>query len=759
MIERRYDVTGMTCAACASAVEREVLAVAGVVTADVNLATEQVRVGYEFLDTIDEASLFERLEAAGYRLSSPQSADSRASAKAAYLSLLWRRFMGSSLLTLPLLYLSMGTMLPHISLPLPEVLSPNHHPLAFAVVQCLLTLPVVYLGRSFYRKGYQAFIKGHPTMDTLIAVGTGAALLQGLGMLLVLATHSQQAMLGHHPDLYFESVAVILTLITLGKYLEERSKGQTSAAIQALIGLRPQTATLWQDGETQPILVADIQVGDCLLVKPGQTVPIDGVVVEGESYLDEAMLTGESLPVRKAVGDTVIGASLNTTGSFIFRATRVGQDTTLSQMIRLVEEAQASKAPIARFADQISAVFVPVVLVMAVLSGVFWYLVAGQSFSFALSISIAVLIIACPCALGLATPTAVMVGTGRGAEQGVLFRSGEALEKLQSVQTLIFDKTGTLTEGKPRVRLITSFSEMTERGLLQLAGSLERQSEHPLGQAIVKAMEEEELAWLDVTQFESFAGLGVKGLVDGQELILGNAKCLQDQGVSTTVADHLAERLGEDGQTPIYLAYAGQLQGLIAVADEIKATSIESVARCRDLGFELVMLTGDNARTANAMAQVLGISQVISDVLPQDKAEQVRQCQAQGKRVAMIGDGINDAPALAQADVGIAIGSGTDVALASADVVLMRSDLTDLIKAMALSRATVTTIKQNLFWAFAYNLIGIPVAMGVLYGFGGPLLNPMLAGAAMSFSSVSVLLNTLRLKRVSLKGKGGCRYD
>lgn len=745
-MEKVYDVKGMTCASCANVVERECRASSGVLEAVVNLATEQVKIRFD-ADGFDEQLLFENLSAAGYPLSLPEAKD-KEKEEAEILQGLWRRFVWSAFLTLPLLYIAMGQMLPFFSLPLPDFLSPSQQPFNFALVQLILTLPLVYLGRSFYQVGFRQLVKGHPSMDSLIALGTGAALLHGFTMTIMLWNH--QPLSSHHPDLYFESVAVILSLISLGKYMEALAKGRTSEAIKHLVGLQAQTARLWENGKTKQIKVEQIRVGQHLLVKPGEKIPVDGFVLEGQSSVDESMLTGESLPVFKTIGDRVTGASLNGTGSFIFEATRIGRDTTLSQIIRLVEEAQTNKPPVARLADRLSAVFVPLVMLLSLLSVLFWYFVMGESLSFALSIGIAILIIACPCALGLATPTAVMVGTGKGAENGLLFKSGQALEIAQSLDTLVLDKTGTLTEGKPQVTSVMSLSDMPEFTILQFAASLEKQSEHPLAQAIVAEAEDKGIDLLAVSHFEALSGLGVRADWQGQTLILGNARCLQEAGVDIAGAKVQAEALAEAGHTPIYLSYGHTLKGLIAVADKIKPSSFEAVSDFQKMGLELLMLTGDNSRTANNIANALGIKRVISDVLPQDKAAQLAKLQAEGKRVAMVGDGINDAPALAQADLGMAIASGTDVALASADIVLVRNDLTDVTRAIRLSQKTMTTIKQNLFWAFAYNLIGLPIAMGVLHLFGGPLLNPMLAGAAMSFSSLSVLLNALRLKKMAL---------
>ena len=580
-------------------------------------------------------------------------------------------------------------------------------------------------------------------MDSLVALGTSAAVAYSL-------YSSIQVWLGNHHaamSLYYESAGVILTLVTLGKYFEARSKGQTSAAIQALIKLAPQEAQVLRDGQEVTLPLDQVQVGDLVRVRPGQKIPVDGRVVEGQSWVDESMLTGESLPVAKKVGDQVVGASLNQQGSLIVETDKIGQDTTLAQIIHLVQAAQGSKAPIAQLADRVSAVFVPVVMTLALVAGLAWYLIGGQSWAFALTISIAVLVIACPCALGLATPTAIMVGTGKGAEQGILIKSGTALEMAHQVDAVVLDKTGTLTQGQPQVTDVLPLTGWTPDQLLALAAAAEVNSEHPLGQAIVAGARERELALPEVTDFQSLTGSGIQVRLDQATYYLGNRRLMQEQGLDLGQAEEQAAALAAGGKTPIYVANEHELLGLIAVADPLKETSPEAVRRLKSMGLQVIMLTGDNAKTAQALAAEAGIDQVISDVLPADKAQVVADLQAKGLKVAMVGDGINDAPALAQADVGLAIGRGTDVAIESADMVLMGSDLTSVATAIKLSQATIRNIKENLFWAFAYNVLGIPVAMGVLHLFGGPLLNPMLAGAAMSFSSVSVIVNALRLRR------------
>lgn len=742
-----FDIEGMTCATCALTVEKVVGKLAGVESATVNLATEKLMVQYNPHQTY-ASDIIESVTKAGYTaipepIATSAPVEDRQEKK---IQALWTRFLWSAVFTLPLLYIAMGPMLPWGGLPLPEILNPAHQSVTYALVQIVLTLPVVYLGRAFYSKGFTNLFRGHPNMDSLIAIGTSAALLQGIVMTVLLAMGKVTVHHGGHPELYFESATVILTLITLGKYLEAVSKGRTSEAIKHLMGLAPKTARVLRNQEEVEIPLEQVVVGDRIVVRPGEKIATDGEVVEGRSTVDESMLTGESLPVSKEVGSSVVGASINKNGSFVFRATKVGNDTTLSQIIQLVEEAQGSKAPIAKLADRVSAVFVPLVMGLALLSGLAWFFLGGESWQFSLSIIIAVLVIACPCALGLATPTAIMVGTGKGAEYGVLIKSGDALEETQKIQTIVFDKTGTITEGKPVVTDLSVTGLVTEEELLRIAAGAESGSEHPLGEAIVESAKTRGLVLPTVTQFTAVSGFGISVEIEGEAVYLGNASWMQQQGIAVATLEQEAESLAAQGKTPMYVGRTGQLLGLIAVADTIKDTSRDAILKLQKMGIETVMLTGDNPLTAQAIAEQVGIKRVLSEVLPEDKANEVKRLQKAGRKVAMVGDGINDAPALAQADIGIAIGNGTDVAIESADIVLMRNRLTDVATAIQLSRATIRNIKQNLFWAFAYNVIGIPVAMGLLHVLGGPLLNPMLAGAAMSLSSVSVLLNALRLK-------------
>ena len=749
MINKTFKIEGMTCAACARAVERATGKLDGVSGANVNLASEKLTITYE-PSKLRSTDIMKAVEKAGYRaVEESINKDEDKDSKAKEQRLLWRRFVISLIVTVPLLYISMGHM---AGLTLPKFIDPMMNPLAYAIVQLILTLPVVTAGYRYYIVGFKTLFKGSPNMDSLIAIGTGAAVLYGIfAIVQILKGDSGYAM-----KLYFESAAVILTLITLGKYFETVSKGKTSEAIKKLMGLAPKTAIIIRDGNEVEIPIDEVEVGDLIAVKPGERIPVDGVVESGITSVDESMLTGESIPVEKHIGDTVIGASINKNGSIRYKATRVGKDTTLAQIIKLVEDAQGSKAPIAKLADIISGYFVPVVIILAVISGLAWYLIGGESVTFALTIFISVLVIACPCALGLATPTAIMVGTGKGAENGVLIKSGEALETAHKIDTVVLDKTGTVTEGKPRVTDIITAGDITEEMLIALSASAEKDSEHPLGEAIVEHARMMGLQTKTVSDFKAIPGHGIEVTIDGRPVLLGNRKLMSERNISTEKfsvkkfseegLEEASDRLANEGKTPMYAAIDGSMAGIIAVADTVKDTSRRAIEALHNMGIKVVMITGDNDRTAQAIARQVGIDRVLSEVLPEDKANEVKRLQSEGSKVAMVGDGINDAPALAQADIGIAIGSGTDVAMESADIVLMRSDLMDVTAAIQLSRSTIRNIKQNLFWAFAYNTIGIPIAMGVLHIFGGPLLSPMFAGAAMSLSSVSVVTNALRLR-------------
>ena len=748
---QKYNVTGMTCSACSSHVEKAVRAVPGVESVSVNLLTNSMQVE----GTAPEAAVIRAVEDAGYgasvqgKAAKPSSQrDERRRQRDETLRGMKRRLIVSFAFLIPLMYVSMGSM---FGAPLPPFLTGHENAVTFGMVQLLLSLPVVYVNRSYYEKGFKTLAKRSPNMDSLIAIGSTAALVygvwaiirmgQGLGM-------SDMALVEqYHMDLYFESATMILALVTLGKYLETRSKGRTGEAIEKLMDLAPKTAEVERGGAAVTVPVEEVQVGDIVCVRPGSSVPVDGVIVEGSSGLDESALTGESIPVEKTVGDTVIAASVNKAGFFKFRATKVGEDTTLAQIIHLVEDASSTKAPIAKMADKIAGVFVPAVIAIALAASVIW-LIAGQTPEFALSVGIAVLVISCPCALGLATPVAIMVGTGKGAENGVLIKSGDALETAHNVTAVVLDKTGTITEGKPAVTDIIALPPMREHDLLRLAASIENGSEHPLAAAIVAEAERRGTGVRPSTEFKALFGLGVTAKVSGRAYLAGNEKLMAQNGVGVpqSMAARAAELAGE-GKTPLLFADSKKLLGLIAVADTVKPTSAAAIRTLERMGVEVTMLTGDNARTAEAIRRQLGMKRVIAEVLPSQKEAEIARLQKEGKVVAMVGDGINDAPALARADVGIAIGAGTDVAIESADIVLMKSDLRDVVTAIELSKAVIANIKLSLFWAFFYNSVGIPLAAGLLYPLWGIKLSPMFGAAAMSLSSVCVVSNALRLRR------------
>lgn len=738
--EITIPIGGMTCSACAVAIEKATGKLPGVEIASVNFATEKLKIKYDS-SKLRISEIKQAIVKAGYQpleIDNTQQVDGDKLRKEKEIKVLWRKFIVSLIFSVPLLYIAMGGML---GWPLPSFLDPMHYPFQYALVELVLTIPIVIAGYRFYTVGFKAIWRRQPNMDSLIAMGTTAAVLYS-----VYSTYRISLGDFHFvEDLYFETAGVIITLILLGKALEAVSKGRTSEAIKKLMGLAPKTAIVLQGDQEIEIPIEEVEVGDIIIVKHGSKIPVDGEIVEGHTSVDESMLTGESMPVEKFKGDKVIGASINKNGSIRFRATRVGSDTALAQIIKLVEDAQGSKAPIAHLADVVSGYFVPVVFVIATLSALLWYL-SGESEVFSLTIFIAVLVIACPCALGLATPTAIMVGTGKGAENGVLIKGGEALEVAHKIKTIVFDKTGTITEGKPQVTDIIVSDSLDSNELLRLAASAEKGSEHPLGDAIVKGAEKLSLSLYKVEQFQAIPGHGIQVTINGQMLYLGNKKLMNEKGIDLSGYSEHADRLAEEGKTPMYVSIDSKLKGLIAVADVVKPSSLAAIKTLHKMGIEVAMITGDNRKTAEAIAKQVGIDRVLAEVLPQDKANEVKKLQSEGKKVAMVGDGINDAPALAQADIGIAIGSGTDVAMESADIVLMRSDLMDVPTALQLSKSTIRNIKQNLFWAFAYNVAGIPVAAGLLYAFGGPKLNPIIAAAAMSLSSVSVLTNALRLK-------------
>lgn len=734
---KTFKVYGMTCSACASRVERVTRKLEGVKDASVNFATKKLTVTVE-KNKISYEKLKTTIDKAGYRLVDETNLKTETK-EVSESRRLFNRFIISLVFTVPLLIISMGHM---IGMPLLSIINPKINPLNFALVQFVLTLIVMITGYKFYKIGIKNLFKLAPNMDSLISVSTLAAFIYGIFAI-------YKIIIGDNPHdyamhLYFESIATILTLITLGKYLEAVSKGKTSEAIKKLMGLAPKVATVIRDNKEMQVSIEDVEISDIVIVKPGEKIPVDGEVIEGITSVDESMLTGESIPVEKVTGSTVIGASINKNGFIKYKATKVGQDTALAQIIKLVEDAQGSKAPIAKIADVISAYFVPVVISLAIISSVSW-LIAGESFIFSLTIFISVLVIACPCALGLATPTAIMVGTGKGAENGILIKGGEALETTHKIDTIVFDKTGTITEGKPKVTDIITNS-ISEEELLILAASSEKGSEHPLGEAILNEGRNKNLKLKKIDKFNAIAGQGIDVVIENKNILLGNRKLMIDQNIDITIFNDKVEDLSNQGKTPMYIAINKEIKGIIGVADVVKVSSKKAIETLHKMGIKTVMITGDNENTAKAIAKEVGIDNVLAEVLPEDKAKSIKKLQDENKKVAMVGDGINDAPALAKADIGIAIGSGSDVAIESADIVLIRSDLMDVSKAIKLSKATIRNIKQNLFWAFAYNVLGIPVAMGVLHIFGGPLLNPMIAAAAMSLSSISVLLNALRLK-------------
>ncbi|MDR1943311.1 MAG: heavy metal translocating P-type ATPase [Synergistaceae bacterium] len=744
--EANIPIAGMTCAACAKRIERTLGKKDGVLSVSVNFATERAKVVYD-PGRIKLAQIRDAISGAGYQpleIEKKGAVDEDRLRKEREIRTLRIKFIVSAVFGIPLLHLAMGAMIWWWPVPIPRILYPMQYPLNYAIVQIALVIPIIAAGYRFYTVGFKALIQRSPNMDSLIAIGTSAAVIYSLYSTYQILVGNFGAVEG----LYFESAGVIITLILLGKYLESVSKGKTSEAIKKLMGLAPKTAIIIQDGKELEIPIDEVEIGHVILVKPGGKIPVDGVIVDGHSAIDESMLTGESIPLDKKVGDKVFAATINKNGVIRFEATKIGSDTALAQIIKLVEDAQGSKAPIAKMADIVSGYFVPVVCVLAVVAAVAWY-VALRDARFALTIFISILIIACPCALGLATPTAIMVGSGKGAEYGILFKGGEVLETTHKVNAIVFDKTGTLTEGKPEVTdvVVAVDSNLTQNRLLQITASVEKGSEHPLGEAIVAGAEREKLEFLGVDNFQALTGLGVEATVEGGSFFIGNRKLMTERGVSLGELESESDRLAEEGKTPMYVALGDKLMGIIAVADVLKQSSAEAVKVLRGMGISVAMITGDNKKTANAIARQVGIDRVLAEVMPQDKSNEVRKLQEEGLRVAMVGDGINDAPALVQADIGISIGSGTDVAIESADLVLMRSDLMDVPTAIALSRSTIRNIKQNLFWAFAYNTAGIPVAAGILYLFGGPLLNPILAAAAMSLSSVSVLTNALRLRR------------
>jgi len=779
MLTETLTVGGMHCAACSARIEKALRKLEGIESAVVNLVTEKATVVYDprslRLSAIKEAIIntgFEVIE------TSKNKPDEDKLRKEKEIKTLWIKFIVAAALGLPLLYIAMAPMIPWVTLPFPKALAPMHYPLTYALTQLTLVIPIIIAGNRFYTVGFMNLLRRSPNMDSLIAIGTTAAVVYSVYNLFQIAGGNHHAV----ESLYFETAGVIIALILLGKSLEAVSKGRTSEAIKKLMGLAPKTAIVIVNGEEKEINIDEVIPGDIIVVKPGAKIPVDGVVTDGHSAVDESMLTGESMPVDKKAGDPVYGATINSNGRLCFKAEKVGSETALAQIIKLVEDAQSSKAPIAQMADIVSGYFVPVVCAIALVAGIAWFaaasfgvvnLPAGKSVTeFALTIFISVLVIACPCALGLATPTAIMVATGKGAENGILIKGGEALETAHKIQTIVFDKTGTITEGKPEVTDVivgngewgVGSEKTASDTLLQLTAAAEKNSEHPLASAIVHEAEKRGLVLPSVTDFKAIPGRGIEAKINGWvnsetnvsllpaphsplPILIGNRKLMDERSLPLAELEAASDRLAGEGKTPMYIALDGKAAGIVAVADVLKPSSKAAIERLHKMGIEVAMITGDNKKTANAIAKQVGIDRVLAEVLPQDKSAEVKTLQNENHKVAMVGDGINDAPALAQADIGIAIGSGTDVAMESADIVLMRSDLSDVSTAVNLSKRTIRNIKQNLFWAFGYNVLGIPIAAGVLYLFGGPLLNPIFAAAAMSLSSVSVLTNALRLKR------------
>lgn len=742
MKTENYTVTGMSCAACANAVEKA-LNKNNDINASVNIATEKLNIEYDE-KKYNFNKIREIVESAGYGLVEDMTEDKKMELYQEKIKSLKKRLILAIIFVVPLLYISMGHML---GATLPEFMNPKVNPLNFALAQFILTLPIIYAGRDFFSHGFKNLARKSPTMDSLIAIGATAAALYGIYATFRIVTIDPEA----HMDLYYESAGTIITLILFGKLLEAKTKGQTSSAIKKLIGLQPKKAKIIENGVEKEVLIENLKVGDIVIVKPGEKIAVDGRIVEGVTSIDESMLTGESLPVSKKVGDKVVGGSINKNGSIRFEATEIGKNTVLSQIIKLVEEAQGSKAQISRMADIVAAYFVPIVIGIAIITGIVWFL-SGSGLVTALSFFIAVLVIACPCALGLATPTSIMVGTGKGAENGILIKSGEALETAYKIKTVVFDKTGTITKGKPILTNLIAYGKYNENELLKIAASVENDSEHPLAEAIVNKAKEKNIEIKPYEKFRAMPGYGIRATFEGKEVQIGNRKLMENRKINVEISQKDYDILSNEGKTPMYISIDNELAGLVAVADVIKETSKEAIEKLKKMGIKTIMLTGDNEKTAKFIAKQVGIDDVISEVLPYQKSQKVKELQEKDEFVAMVGDGINDSPALAQANVGIAIGNGTDVAIESADIVLIRNDLRDVAGAIALSKATITNIKENLFWAFFYNVLGIPFAAGIFYAFfNGPKLDPMIAAFAMSFSSVSVLGNALRLKFFKVK--------
>ena len=774
-MKERFDVTGMTCSACSSHVEKSVGKLTGVENVSVNLLTNSMQVEFDE-NKLDTAGIIKAVEDAGYGAAvkdehaksgaktsgqSGSQENNGLSAVEQNVKNMKKRLIVSLIFWIPLMYVSMGHMIYQwLNIPMPpftmNFLHGNENAITYAFTQFLLLLPILIANQKYFKNGFKTLWHRSPNMDSLIAIGAGAAILYGIFAIYRIGYamgHGDMMVVHQYAhDLYFESAGTILTLITIGKYLETKSKGKTSEAITKLLNLAPKTVTVVRDGVEQVVDAADVEKGEIFLVKPGESVAVDGIVLEGKSSFDESAITGESIPVPKQEGDTIVSASINKSGLIRAKATKVGEDTTIAQIIRLVEEASSSKAPIAKMADKIAGVFVPAVITIALITGVIW-LISGATFEFAMSTAIAVLVISCPCALGLATPVAIMVGTGKGAENGILIKSGDALETAHQIDTVVLDKTGTITQGKPVVTdiICAAGKNADKTQLLQIAGSLEKGSEHPLAEAIVNYCVTNNISLEKVTDFNALFGKGIEGTVSGTHYYAGNEKMMEEKGISlSTEQKNQIRKLAKQGRTPLLFADKKQFLGIVAVADVVKPTSKEAVQKFRDYGIHVIMLTGDNEVTAQAIKEQVGIDEVVAGVLPTQKEEKISALKQAGHKVAMIGDGVNDAPALASADVGIAIGAGTDVAIESADIVLMKNDLLDAVGAVKLSKAVIRNIKENLFWAFFYNSIGIPLAAGVLYPLFQIKLNPMFGAAAMSLSSVCVVSNALRLRWVKL---------
>jgi len=751
----QFDIQGMTCSSCSAHVERAVNRLEGIKNVNVNLLSNNMVVEYDE-NKISSESIIKSVNEAGYgaSISSPKKQKTNKSIQDSTIKSMKKRLIISIIFLIPLMYIAMHHMLYEwFGIPIPQIIKNSFqgtkNAITFAFTQLLLLIPIVYINRNYFIVGFKRLFKRAPNMDSLIAIGSTASILYGIFAIYMISYglgHNEiELVKKYSQDLYFESAGTILTLITLGKYLETKSKGKTSEAISKLINLAPKTATVIRDNKEIVINVEEIIKDDTVLIKPGGSIPVDGIIIEGISYIDQSSITGESVPVEKQIGDTVISGTINKNGALKIKATKVGEDTTLSQIIKLVEEASNSKAPISKLADKVSGIFVPVVITISILATIFW-LINGQSFEFALSIGIAVLVISCPCALGLATPVAIMVGTGKGAQNGILIKSAESLELLHLVDTVVLDKTGTITEGKPKVTDIIG-----EENLLQIAGSLEKNSEHPLAEAILEKVRENNIELLEVNEFNSITGRGVIGRIDGIKYYGGNLKFFEENDINIDEFLNKSNELLKQGKTVLYFANGTSIIGIIAVADTIKSTSNQAIQELKKRNIEVAMITGDNKTVAETIGKQLEIEKVISEVLPQDKEKEVAKLQAEGKKVAFVGDGINDSPALVKSNVGLAIGSGTDIAIESADIVLMKNSLLDVVAAIDLSKAVIKNIKMNLFWAFFYNSIGIPIAAGVLYLSFGVKLNPMIGAAAMSFSSVCVVTNALRLKKFKVK--------